>query len=109
MGPTSSREQIEAYVNEVWPDYLRDLECLVAVPSVVDESASAPGAPWGPSCREALDVAMGIAGRQGLIVGDCDGALAYGDLPGETAEQVATIAHVDVVPAGEGWTSSPLP
>ena len=72
MGPTSSKEQIEAYVNEVWPDYLRDLERLVAVPSVVDESASAPGAPWGPGCREALDVAMDIAERQGLIVGDCD-------------------------------------
>ena len=108
MGPTSSREQIEAYVNEVWPDYLRDLERLVAVPSVVDESASAPGAPWGPGCREALDVAMDIAERQGLIVGDCDGALAYGDLPGETGEQVATIAHVDVVPAGEGWDVEPF-
>lgn len=47
MGPTSSREQIEAYVNEVWPDYLRDLERLVAVPSVVDESAAAAGAPLG--------------------------------------------------------------
>lgn len=108
MGPTSSREQIEAYVNEVWPDYLRDLERLVAVPSVVDESASAPGAPWGPGCREALDVAMDIAECQGLIVGDCDGALAYGDLPGETGEQVATIAHVDVVPAGEGWDVEPF-
>lgn len=108
MVPTSSREQIEACVNEVWPDYLRDLERLVAVPSVVDESASAPGAPWGPGCREALDVAMDIAERRGLIVGDCDGALAYGDLPGETGEQVATIAHVDVVPAGEGWDVEPF-
>ena len=67
MGPTSSREQIEAYVNEVWPDYLRDLERLVAVPSVVDESASAPGAPWGPGCREALDVAMDIA-EPGMLI-----------------------------------------
>ena len=103
----SSRDEILSYVDEVWPDFLDDLSELVAVPGVVDESAAAPGAPWGPGCRRALDVAMGVARRQGLAVTDCDGYLAYGDLTGRTPEQVATIAHVDVVPAGEGWTVEP--
>lgn len=103
----SSKEEIWAYVNEAWPALLADLEALVAIPSVVDESAAAPGAPWGPECRRALDVAMSIARRQGLEVTDCDGYLAFGDLAGEGSEQVATIAHVDVVPAGEGWSVDP--
>lgn len=107
MGTLSPREQIEAYVEEVWPDYLRDLERLVAVPSVVDESQAVLGAPWGPACRQALDVAMEIAEAQGLEVSDCEGALAYGDLPGASPEQVATIAHVDVVCAGQGWDVEP--
>lgn len=104
----STRDEISAYVDEVWDAYLADLGRLVAVPGVVDEGAAAPGAPWGPSCREALDVAMDIARGQGLAVTDCDGCLAYGDLAGSTSEQVATIAHVDVVPAGEGWDFDPF-
>ena len=50
---------------------------------------------------------MDVARRQGLSIVDCDGYVAYGELAGETPEQVATIAHVDVVPAGEGWTVEP--
>ena len=99
--------EVCAYVDKVWPSFLDDLEVLVAVPSVVDESRATAGAPWGPECRRALDVAMGAARRQGLAVVDCDGYVAYGELAGETPEQVATIAHVDVVPAGEGWTVEP--
>lgn len=103
----SSKEEIRAYVERVWAEYLADLERLVSVPSVVDESDAAPGAPWGRQCRRALDVAMDVAQRQGLDVTDCDGSLAYGDLPGCSGEQIATIAHVDVVPAGGGWTFEP--
>lgn len=103
----TSAAEIRAYVDEVWPSFLDDLEALVAVPSVVDESRTAAGAPWGLECRRALDVAMDVARRQGLAVVDCDGHVAYGELAGETPEQVATIAHVDVVPAGEGWTVEP--
>ena len=99
--------EIRAYVDEVWPSFLDDLEALVAVPSVVDESCAAAGAPWGLECYRVLCVAMDVLRRQGLAVVDCDGYVAYGELAGETSEQVATIAHVDVVPAGGGWTVEP--
>ncbi len=99
--------EIRAYVDKVWPSFLDDLEALVVVPSVVDESCAAAGAPWGLECYRALCVAMDVLRRQGLAVVDCDGYVAYGELVGETPEQVATIAHVDVVPAGEGWTVEP--
>lgn len=103
----SSKEEILAYVDEIWPDFLVDLSALVAVPSVVDVSTAVPGAPWGLECRRALDAAMEVARHQGLAVTDCGGYLAYGDLAGQTSEQIATIAHVDVVPAGEGWAVEP--
>lgn len=99
--------EIRAYVDKVWPSFLDDLEALVVVPSVVDESRAVAGAPWGLECHRALCVAMDVARRQGLSIVDCDGYVAYGELAGETPEQVATIAHVDVVPAGEGWTVEP--
>ena len=39
--------EIRAYVDKVWPSFLDDLEALVVVPSVVDESR-AWRAPVGP-------------------------------------------------------------
>ena len=100
-------ERIDAYVDEVWPDVLADIAALVAVPSVVDAKLAEEGSPHGPAAHEALRVALGIAGRLGLRPHDCDGWIGYADLPGASSRQVATIAHVDVVPAGEGWAASP--
>lgn len=37
--------EIRAYVDKVWPSFLDDLEALVVVPSVVDESRAVAGAP----------------------------------------------------------------
>ena len=58
--------EIRAYVDKVWPSFLDDLEALVVVPSVVDESRAVAGAPWGLECHRALCVAMDVARRQGL-------------------------------------------
>lgn len=99
-----------AYADEVWDSYLADLAELVAVPSVVDASDARDGAPWGRACREALDRALGIAGRLGLATCDGDGYLGWAELPGACADgrHVAAIAHVDVVPAGGGWDTDPF-
>lgn len=100
-------ERIDAYVDEVWPQVLGDIASLVAVPSVADAGLAEPGSPHGPAAHEALRLGLGIASRLGLEARDLDGWIGYADLPGASERQVATIAHVDVVPAGQGWTGSP--
>lgn len=97
-------EQIDAFIAQNKEAFLADLGALVAVNSV--EGAPQPGAPFGPGPRRALDTALAIAERMGLAAHDCEGYLGYADLPGASERQIATIAHLDVVPEGSGWTGS---
>ncbi len=97
-------EQVDAFIARNKEAFLADLGALVAVNSV--EGAPQPGAPFGPGPKHALDTALEIAGRMGLAVHDCEGYLGYADVPGVSERQIATIAHLDVVPEGNGWTGS---
>ncbi len=99
---------VDAYVAEVWEDVVRDIERLVAHPSVADESRGAEGAPYGPEVRSALDEALAIARRLGYETGNYDGYMGMADVLGYSERQVATIAHLDVVPAGTGWATDPF-
>lgn len=101
------KAEIDEFVERVWPEVLDDIEALVSHRSVEDLSAAEENAPWGPGPREALDEALCIANVCGLEAHDCDGYLGYADLPGASDKQIATIAHVDVVPEGPGWHTDP--
>lgn len=101
-------ESVEKYVDEVWEDVVSDIASLVAYPSVADASVAEPGAPFGRPVRDALDCGLGIAERLGYEVTDDDGYVGIADIPGECEEHIATIAHVDVVPAGPGWGTDPF-
>lgn len=102
--------EARAYADEVWDAYLADLAELVAVPSVSDAGAAGPGAPWGSACREALDLTLAVGRRLGLATSDGEGHLGWAELAGAAPDgrHVASIAHVDVVPAGGGWESDPF-
>lgn len=101
------KSDIEAYVDRVWPNVIEDIASLVSHRSVEELDKAAKDAPWGPGPREALDEALCIANVLGLSAHDCDGYLGYADLEGESEKQIATIAHVDVVPEGPGWDTDP--
>ena len=100
-------ESVEKYVDEVWEDVVSDISALVAHPSVADATAAKPGAPFGDAVRDALDCCLAIAERLGYETGDDEGYVGFADIPGERPGQLATIAHVDVVPAGPGWSTDP--
>lgn len=101
------KRDIDAYVERVWPEVLDDIRDLVAIRSVEELDRAEEGAPWGPGPRAALDEALCMADRLGLAAHDCDGYMGYADLPGASEKQIATIAHVDVVPEGPGWHTDP--
>lgn len=101
-------DEAQAFVDEAWEDVVADIDSLVQVESVEDKEHAAPGMPFGPAPREALDRALGIARRLGLQAQDMDGYMGIADLPGERERYVATIAHSDVVPKGLGWDFDPL-
>ena len=100
--------RIDSYVDEVFEDMVADISALVSHPSVADASKAEPGAPFGRAVRDALDCGLSIARRLGFETGDDEGYLGWADIPGEEERQLATIAHVDVVPAGPGWATDPF-
>ena len=102
-----SLEHVNEWRDAHWDEVIADIEELVRVESVEDLEAAREGAPFGPGPRQALDRALAIAERYGLEAHDCDGYIGFADLPGESDEQIGIIGHVDVVPAGPGWTVEP--
>lgn len=92
-------------MNEEQKDMLNDLAALVAVPSVASEPA--PDAPFGAENRRALDLFLARAAALGLRTGNDDGYAGWAEY-GEGELVVGVLAHLDVVPAGENWTSPPF-
>ena len=86
--------------------YVRMLQRWVRVPSVKDEAED--GAPFGPQVRRMLDMAMVDAETMGFITHVYDGYACDVTLEGSTDETIAVLGHLDVVPAGDGWTVDPF-
>ncbi|WP_099221336.1 dipeptidase PepV [Listeria costaricensis] len=88
-------------------DFLKDLEGLLRIPSVRDDSKSTEDAPFGPDVKRALDYMIELGAKDGFTtkeVGNVAGHLEYG--AGE--ELVGVLGHVDVVPVGDGWSHDPF-
>ena len=97
------REKVQAYENQI----IEDLNGLLAIESVRDDSKASTENPVGPGPRQALDYMYKIAERDGFGTHDVDhiaGRIEVG-----TGEDVfGILCHVDVVPAGEGWDTNPF-
>ncbi len=84
---------------------LDDLGEIVAVKSVY--SAPIADAPYGAGCKKALEWFVDKARSYGLKAENLDNYCAYAEY-GEGDECVGVLAHLDVVPAGNGWTTDPF-
>ena len=106
------RKEIVAAAEAYWDDHrdaiVADIAKLVEIPSTEDLAAAAPGAPYGPGPAAALDAALEIAEGMGMTVTNCEGHIGFADLAGKTEKQLGIIGHVDVVPAGPGWSFEPF-
>ncbi len=99
-------EKLDAALLALRQDMTDTLARWVRVPSVRAEK-SAPNAPFGADVRRILDVAMADIARLGLTPRDVDGYACDAEI-GRGEETVAVLAHLDVVPAGDGWTHDPF-
>lgn len=98
------RAAIQSWLAAHRAGMLRDLASLIEVPSVARPGKD--GLPYGQECREALARAEGIARRLGFVTEVRDDAVLtvqWDDRP----VNFAMLNHLDVVPAGEGWTTDP--
>lgn len=83
------------------------ISCLrenLRIPSVQSEACE--GAPYGHTVRQCLDHALSAAEKLGFPTVNVDNHLGWCEY-GEGEEMVAVLGHLDVVPAGDGWTCDP--
>lgn len=99
------RRDIDSYAEENRENIIRDISRLVAVNSVEGERAE--GAPYGAGPAEALKVAFDIARELGLETESYDGKMGCA-MTGAGDKYLATITHLDIVPAGDGWSGDPF-
>ena len=85
-------------------DLLACLQENLRIPSVEGESAE--GAPYGVACRESLDHVLKAAEKLGFRTENVDGHVGWAEY-GEGEEMIAVLGHLDVVPAGDGWSFDP--
>lgn len=95
--------ELEAYTDA----FVQDLRGLIAICSVKDETSVSDKAPFGAGCRKALDYMLELGKREGFLIKDYDGYAGVFEY-GEGEESVGVLAHLDIVPIGEGWSKDPF-
>ena len=94
------RDKIDAYIDEHKQEMLEDICELCRINS--EKMPYEEGMPFGPGAAECLDAALDMAEGYEFEVQDYDGYVGTIDL-NEHKTQLDILAHLDVVPAGEGW------
>ena len=84
-----------------------DVQELVRIPSMLDETTTGEGAPFGKTIRQALELTLAKAADMGFKTKNVDGYAGYAEL-GNSGDQVGILAHLDVVPAIGEWDVAPF-
>ncbi|MFC5590446.1 dipeptidase PepV [Sporosarcina soli] len=86
---------------------IQDLQQLIAIPSVLDEDAATPDAPFGPEPKRALEWLLEQGRQEGFVVKNIDNRAGHIEM-GEGDDIIGILCHVDVVPAGGNWSTHPF-
>ncbi len=82
------------------------LKQLVAIPSVTGAPAE-PGMPYGKAVHDALEKALQLCSDLGFRTKKVGDFLGYAEI-GQGEELMGILAHLDVVPPGNGWDHDPF-
>lgn len=94
---------IKEFLEKNKDNMIADLSKLVSYNSVYSDDAK----PFGKTNQEVLKVALETFEREGLKTTNLDNYCGFGEI-GEGKELIGILAHLDVVPAGEGWKTNPF-
>ncbi len=99
-------EQAKAYFadKEIKAQAINDLAEIIRIPSVAGEREGIY--PYGKVCGEALDCAARLAKKYGFTVENHE-YHCMSILYGEGEKEIGIVCHLDVVPAGDGWSVPP--
>lgn len=95
------REKIDKFIDDHRQELIDDVCELCRINS--ERMPAEEDMPYGPGAAECLDTALDMAEEYGFDTTDYDGYVGCIDL-NENPRHLDILAHLDVVPAGEGWT-----
>ncbi len=96
---------IAASMKDYEQAFVDDTVALCAIKSV--KGTPSEEAPYGQETRQALDWFLKRGEALGFKAVNVDNRAGYLEM-GEGEEMVACVCHLDVVPAGDGWTYDPF-
>jgi succinyl-diaminopimelate desuccinylase len=98
-------QQLSNWIDAHADELIKTTQELLRIPSV--KGSATPGAPYGVETARALTYTLGVAEKHGLTIRNLDGYAGHAELRGDgvpaDADIVGVLAHVDVVPEGDGW------
>ena len=96
------KDKIDKYIEEHKQEMIEDIFELCRINS--EKMPAEEDMPFGPGAAECLDTALDMAEGYGFETLDYDGYVGCIDMSEELPKHLDILAHLDVVPAGEGWT-----
>lgn len=97
----------EAEVIRKKDNLIQDTQSFLQIESVLDEEGGIEGKPFGEKVDEALQYMLKKGQDEGFKVKNVDGYAGHIEY-GEGEDIVGVLCHVDVVPAGDDWTTPPF-
>ena len=103
----NTRKTLEHYIDEHFQDTLKDIQKIVKIKTVKEESTN--GAPFGLGLKKGLEETLKIAKDLGFKTVNLDNYIGYAEF-GEGEEYIGVLGHIDVVPEGEHskWSVPPF-
>lgn len=97
-------DKILKYKDEI----LKSCRELISIPSVADTELATENEPFGPDSYKALEWILNKGKELGFKTKMAKSHKAGHVEYGEGDDYVAVVAHVDIVPAGDGWETNPF-
>ncbi|WP_144557311.1 dipeptidase PepV [Bacillus pumilus] len=97
----------EAEVIRKKDELIKNTQSFLQIESVLDEDGGKEGKPFGEKVDQALQFMLKKGEDEGFTVKNVDGYAGHIEY-GEGEDIVGVLCHVDVVPAGDGWTTPPF-
>lgn len=95
------RKEIEQYMDSHKDQMIEDICTLCRINS--EKMPYSEGKPFGDGAFDALHAALSMMEGYGFAINNYDNYVCTADL-NDKERQLDILAHLDVVPAGEGWT-----
>lgn len=95
------KEKIEKFIESHKKEMVEDIFTLCRINS--EKAPYEEGRPYGSGTAIALAEALALAERYGFSITNYDNYVGTADM-NDLDKQLDILAHLDVVPAGEGWT-----